>query len=251
MGVSQKRAQVSLSFDVDWAADEILEDTIALLDGANVKATFYATHRTPVLERLDRKRYEIGVHPNLVPLLEGKSERSFREVLKEVMGLYDDVVGIRSHGLVTSGALHAHSKEVGLLYESNIYVPSPVPAFRDYDGLLRIAMYWSDWRELLVGTPYRADRLPLPADIPGILAFHPICVFLNSEKPSRYLDTKHLSLEEKRAARHTGSPKGTRDFLIDLLERIERENIETLTMREVAEAHVNLHGETIATHPES
>ena len=245
------RAQVSLSFDVDWATDEVLEDTIALLDAANVKATFFATHKTAVLERLDRGRYEIGVHPNFNPLLEGKAKpgTTFRDVLQESRDMYDDVVGMRSHGVVSSGTILYHAQEIGFTYESNMYVPAPVPAFRDYESLIRIAMYWSDYRELLVRTPYRADALILPSECPAILAFHPVHVFINSETPNRYVETKNMTATEKVKHRHQGEPKGIRDFLTEFLARIQRENIETLTMRDIAEQHQRTHGDTIATHP--
>lgn len=248
--MTDRAAQVSLSFDVDWASDEVLEDTIALLDGAGVKATFFATHKTAVLERLDRRRYEIGVHPNFNPLLEGKGKpgTTFRDVLRESMDMYDDIVGMRSHGVVSSGTILYHARELGFTYESNMYVPSGLPAFRDYDSLIRIAMFWSDYRELLVRTPYRADDLVLPVTCPAVLAFHPVHVFINSETPNRYVETKDLSPTEKIKQRHQGEPKGIRDFLVEFLARIQREKLETVTMREIAERHAQTHGETIATH---
>lgn len=243
------QTQVSLSFDVDWAPDEVLEDTIALLDAARVKATFFATHKTPVLQNLDRSRYEIGVHPNFNPLLEGKGGSTFRDVLEESMAMYEDVVGLRSHGVVSSGSLLYYAREIGFTYESNMYVPAAVTPFRDYDTLIRIPMYWSDYRELLVRTPYRADALTLPAGVPAVLAFHPVHVFINSETPNRYQLTKNMPPTEKAQHRHQGEPKGIRDFLVEFLARIARENLETVTMREIAEQHTKKHGDVIATHP--
>lgn len=239
---------ISLSFDVDWAPDEVLQDTLSLLDSAQVKATFFATHRTQVLEKLDRDRYEIAVHPNFQPLLEGRGGTTFREVLREGVGMYDGIVGFRSHGVVSSGAVSQFAREEGLSYESNVYVPSPSAAFRDYDGLIRIPIYWSDYREVLVGTPFDAEALALPEGPTLTFAFHPVHVFVNLENPRRYVETKHLSPAEKVQHRHVGAPKGIRDFLVELLERTKRENIETLTMREIVERHTALHGDAIACH---
>jgi hypothetical protein len=244
-------AQVSLSFDVDWAADELLEDTLQLLLDAGAKATFFATHVTELLARLDPHQFEIGIHPDFNPLLNGKPKEgkaTFRDVLSDAMSWYPDVVGFRSHGVVSSGPIMYHAPEYGLQYESNMYFPWPVPCFRDYDKLIRIPMYWSDYRELLVGTPYDAARIELPKDIPAVFAFHPIHIFLNSETPERPRRTRGMSPDALKRERHVGAPAGARDFLIGLLERIKREGHETVTMREIAEAHAKKHGDAIGIH---
>jgi hypothetical protein len=240
--------QVALTFDVDWADDEVLLDSLDLVRNAGVKATFFATHATELLAKVDRRMIEIGIHPNFNPLLDGKGEGSFRDVFKTFAAMYPDVVGFRSHGVVSSGPIMYHAPEYGMLYESNMYIPRPSPCFRDYDGVIRIPMYWSDYRELLVGTPYNAGTIELPQDVPAVMAFHPAHVFINSESPERPKRTRNLSTAEKRAQRHTGTPAGARDFLIGLLARIAREKIETVTLREVAEAYVEKHGTTVAIH---
>jgi hypothetical protein len=240
--------QVSLSFDVDWVADEVLADSVQILQDAGVKATFFATHKTDVLAKLPRDKFEIGIHPNFNPHLNGTGKGTFHDVFKEAMTMYPDVVGFRSHGVVSSGPIMYHAPEYGLLYESNMYFPWAVPSYRDYDHLVRIPMYWSDYRELLVGTPYDANTLALPTEIPAIMAFHPMHVFINSETPERCRITRHMNTAEQRAARHEGSPLGVRDFLYALLERIRTEGIETVTMREVAENCLRTHGKEVAVH---
>lgn len=42
--------QFAINFDVDWANDEVMEDTLRLVDEYNIKATFFATHHTPTLK---------------------------------------------------------------------------------------------------------------------------------------------------------------------------------------------------------
>lgn len=41
-----------LTFDVDWACDEVLADTIDLVEEADVCATCFVTHDAPLLKRL-------------------------------------------------------------------------------------------------------------------------------------------------------------------------------------------------------
>ena len=43
---------IFLTLDIDWAHDEVLNDTIDLLESSRIKATWFATHDTKVLERL-------------------------------------------------------------------------------------------------------------------------------------------------------------------------------------------------------
>jgi hypothetical protein len=247
---------IALSFDVDWAPDEVLQDSIDLLRAAGARATFFATHVTPVLAALDPAQFEIGIHPNFNPLLDGRPHdtgaKTFRDVLAAAVAMYPNVVGMRSHGVVSSGPLMYHAPEYGITYESNMYVPWPVPPFRDYDNLVRVPMYWSDYRELLVGTPYRPDALILPAECPAIMAFHPAHVFLNSETPERSKRLRGATVASQRAARHIGPPHGIRDFLEGVIARAHREDRPMLLMREVAERHVvqggriAIHGETLA-----
>ena len=76
--------QIFLTFDIDWALDAVLHDTIDLVEEAGVAATWYATHETPVLERLRScQNYELGIHPDFNFLLEGdwRNGRNTGEVI--------------------------------------------------------------------------------------------------------------------------------------------------------------------------
>ena len=43
---------IYLTFDIDWASDEVLGYTIDLLESFNARATFFVTHDTQLLKRL-------------------------------------------------------------------------------------------------------------------------------------------------------------------------------------------------------
>lgn len=61
---------VFFTFDIDWACDEVLSDTIDIIEAAGVSATFFVTHQTTLLERLRaNSAIELGVHPNFNTLL--------------------------------------------------------------------------------------------------------------------------------------------------------------------------------------
>ena len=64
------RGRVFLTLDLDWACDGVLEDTIDLVEGEDVSATWFVTHDTPLLERIrSNPRFELGIHPNFNGLL--------------------------------------------------------------------------------------------------------------------------------------------------------------------------------------
>jgi len=56
---------IYLTFDLDWACDCVIEDTLLLLEHENVPATIFVTHDTPLLKRMrENPNIELGVHPN-------------------------------------------------------------------------------------------------------------------------------------------------------------------------------------------
>ncbi len=57
--------KIFLTFDIDWANDDVLNDTIDLIERSDIAATWFVTHDTPVLNRLRANpRFELGIHPN-------------------------------------------------------------------------------------------------------------------------------------------------------------------------------------------
>src|ERR1044072_8120400 len=78
-----------LTFDLDWASDEVLARTIDHVEAADVDATWFVTHETPLLERLRANpKFELGIHPNFNPLLlQGDTTRGkdAQEVLANIL----------------------------------------------------------------------------------------------------------------------------------------------------------------------
>ena len=55
---SSWKSSLFITFDLDWASDEVLKFTLELVEKYNIKATFFVTHNTKVLEKA-KKNYEI------------------------------------------------------------------------------------------------------------------------------------------------------------------------------------------------
>ena len=55
------KGKLFLTFDVDWAHDDVVGDVIDLVESADVSATWFITHRSKVLDRLQANpNFEIG-----------------------------------------------------------------------------------------------------------------------------------------------------------------------------------------------
>lgn len=243
---------VSLSFDVDWAHEEVLADTLSLLGEFGATATFFATHDSPTLRGLDRGRYEIGIHPNFNPLLAGAGGSDYRRTLDAMLDMYPEAQGLRSHSVTTNGAILVHAAERGLRYESNVYIPTQLAPFRDYDRLVKISMYWADFREMLVAPDFDAEAVAIDRTLPAVFAFHPIHVFLNTEVATRYTEVKDRLGEPRHllTKRNDGAAiMGVRDFLRTLLGRCAREGFRTVRMSDLVDRHEREHGSTIARPP--
>ena len=179
-------SSVCLTLDVDWAPDEVLEEVLGELEESGVRATIFATHASDVLANVDPARFEVAIHPRFESLAEPGGP------IDELLALYPDARGMRSHGLVVSSSILQAAADRGLVYEANHFLPfhpelRPVPRF---ETLHTIPLYWSDDYHLLFRRPFVVDELRL--DTPGlkVLNFHPIHVFANTSDLDHYASFK-------------------------------------------------------------
>lgn len=212
-----------LTFDIDWAADEVLADSMSLVLATKTKATWFATHKTDLLSKIQKcSNWEIGIHPNFNKLLDGSDNTSACEIVQNLLKIVPDAKSVRSHSLVQSSKLGTIFLGAGITHDSNDYLPcylqAEVRPFTLENGLIKAPYIFSD--ELWCVKNYiRSDFISLFSR-PGlrIFNFHPIHVFLNTESLGRYERTRHLHKNPKELIKHRYSGYGTRSRLIDLLE---------------------------------
>jgi hypothetical protein len=215
--------KVFLSLDIDWAHDEVLYDSIQLIQKAGVASTWFVTHETPLIASLrNLKSAELGIHPNFNPLLDGTHQyphNTSEKILKSSMSLVEDAKAIRSHSLTQNERLIDQFKQVGLTHISNTFIPYGagivVKPFKIWDQMVVVPHCWQDNVAL---------RMPLlfPKTIETIqtlyaLNFHPIHVFLNTESIDRYERTRAIHNNPKELLKHRYTGVGTRTKLTDLL----------------------------------
>lgn len=180
--------EVCLTLDIDWAPEPVVEIVVEMLSTANVRATFFATHDSPALLRLDPQKFEVGLHPNFNNVTNG----DYDDAVRKLKALYPAATGARSHGLFVSTAILQRYMEHGLKYESNIFMPlhgrlHPVTRFKE---LISIPFYWSDDKHLSLSDSFSVNDLGLRALGLKVYNFHPMHIFMNTHSDQHYQSYK-------------------------------------------------------------
>lgn len=225
---SQKKSTTTyLTIDIDWAHGEILEDTIDLIESFGSSATWFVTHDTPLLSRLrSNSSFELGIHPNFDFLLSGNGEgaqagNNAEEVIDRLLSVVPEATSIRSHSTTQSSRLLEMFVCRGITHECNTYIPAQaeivLKPWRLWSGLVRVPYFWEDDAACLFGDELAMSELVQREGL-KVFDFHPIHVFLNTERLSRYERTRPLHHNPKELIKHRFEGYGTRNRLIELLE---------------------------------
>jgi len=218
-----------MTFDVDWAHDEILADTMQLVAGAGAAATWFITHDTQLLRDMrSQPAWELGIHPNFNTLLQGSasSGATADKILEDLMRLILEAVSVRSHSMTQSSPLLDAFARAGLTHDVNHFVPSgsriQVKPWLLWNGMVRVPYIWEDDVHCAYQTSQQPELEPsaIAADSSSglkVFDFHPIHVFLNTESLDRYERTRPIHRDPSELIKHRFDGYGTRSRLIDLL----------------------------------
>jgi hypothetical protein len=185
-------AKVFLTFDIDWAHDEVILDTIDLVAPLGIAATWFITHATPVLERLrEYPQFELGIHPNFNFLLDGdpRNGANADEVVDRLLGLVPEARSVRSHAMTQSSNLIGLFRDKGLTHDANHFIPEQAGVelrpWRHWWNIVKVPYFWED--DVYCLSPWNSPMNEL-AERAGlkVFDFHPIHLFLNTESMDRY-----------------------------------------------------------------
>ena len=210
-----------LTFDVDWAHDEIIEDCFNLVSSYAVPSTWFVTHKFCLLGVLtDDKNVEIGIHPNFNNMLFGETNKTSFEIIHEILSIVPDSKSIRSHSLTQSERLIDLFKEFGFSHVSNFFIPHTVEMgaipFYLWDDMIIVPHIWQDnvSMKMDLGFPMK-ERLMSGFKV---FNFHPIHVFLNTVSLELYEKTRPIHNNPKELIKFRHNGEGVRSQLINLLE---------------------------------
>jgi hypothetical protein len=239
----------AITFDVDWAPDWAIAECRDYCAGANVRATFFATHESPILRELSADfRFEIGIHPNFHD--DSTHGRTPVEVLDHCSRLVPAARAMRTHDLMQSSRLFALiADDYGQIEtDSSLFLfghddlrPVDVYSGNSLRRLTRLPFYWAD--DVFARTPGCdwADPV-LPSRGLRIFTFHPILISLNVADPGAYAALKSKLGERslKDVMRQEVEPLinqgiGVRSYLERVVDVVGRDSL--LTVSEITEQY--------------
>lgn len=219
--------KVFLTFDIDWAHDEVLADCIDLVEEADVPATWFVTHETPLLARLRANpKFELGIHPNFNFLFNLQTQAGFsaEEVLERTMALVPEATAVRSHHMTQSSTLLNLFRSKGLTHDCNHFIPMTagitLKPWLLWNDMVRVPYSWEDDIMCIYG---QQQSLPDMSDLlsrEGLMVFdfHPIHVYLNTEDLQRYERTRPLHYQPDALFQERFNGGGARAALKALLD---------------------------------
>ena len=217
-----------LTFDMDWAHDEVMYDTLSILSRTDIPTTWFVTHKSPILSELRADpNIELGIHPNFNKLLLGDSSngRTVNEVIFRLLEIVPEAKAVRAHSLLQSSRILDSYAEAGLTHDATHFVDpfaaTSLRPWRHWNGLVRVPPTWGDdvacmkCPEPPILDASCADRAD---EIISQPLFHPIHVFLNTEDLGRYERTRTLHHDPRRLERERHFGVGVRTLLLNLIE---------------------------------
>jgi hypothetical protein len=216
--------KVFITLDIDWCHDNILNDSIDLLEKYDVSATWFVTHDTPILYRLrENSNFELGIHPNFNFLLQGdiRNGRNSEEVVDRLMELVPDATSVRSHSMLQSSELFELFAQKGLTHECNHFIPAQsginLEPWQLWNSMIKIPYFWEDDVACLYGDETAMSVLVQRSGI-RVFDFHPIHVFLNTAHLETYEQTRGIHrVPEQLIKKRSPNSIGSREKFIDLL----------------------------------
>jgi peptidoglycan/xylan/chitin deacetylase (PgdA/CDA1 family) len=185
---------IFVTLDTDWAPDPVIRYALKKLREKNIKATIFATHASEaVFEILNDTQFEVGIHPNFNPLLEGKTQVDSKEVVEKLLEIYPASVSVRSHSLTESSKLLQLFRSLGLKFDCNTFIPwtadmTPCPWLLD-NGIWKVPHFWED--DLFFTEDAEGVKIAAQSNKKlKVYVFHPVHIYLNTDSAAHYLRCK-------------------------------------------------------------
>ena len=231
--VSGMKKSIYITMDMDWANDGVLADTIRLVDLLDIPVCFFVTNDTPLLSDLRADpHFTLGIHPNFLPHLNGRSSKTWMETLEEMHALVPEARVIRCHALVDATPILAEAQKMGFQADMNLFSPfsSKITAhpFYHFSGIKRLPFFFEDDAWILEPEhPSIESHVLNNGSGLSIFNFHPIHLYLNTETMERYNRAKPFYHDFDKLAPFVNHSEatGARDILLRLKEFEDQSDI--------------------------
>ena len=213
--------QICLSFDLDWAADFILDDLYTLLSANNLKTTMFVTHKSEGVDKLlSLPNVEVGLHPNFM------THEPDEEIFARLKQQFPQALGVRNH------VLYYHSRLLPLFHAEDMhyfsnelrFLDTNIHPHYDWSGLVRLPIYWEDDVHCIYfDRQFDLDTVLHPQTPLQVFNFHPVHIYLNTGVLADYESAKPDLKDQSAAKKHQKSGSGIRTLFKDLLLHLEKE----------------------------
>jgi hypothetical protein len=184
--------------------------------------------------------WEIALHPNFNPLLDGQSGPRAKEILSQLKDLYPEALGIRCHSRTISSKLLALFSEMEFTYDANQICPyAEHLAPYSYGTLVRFTDYFQDDLHAWFQHPFSLGYFQMKGHGLKIYNFHPIHIYLNTESLDRYEAARpHFQkMNTLSAYVNRSQAPGARNLFIELLSYINLHSLSASTLGAAARAY--------------
>ena len=217
--------KIYLTFDMDWACDEVMDFLYDALEQYNLSATINITNVFSTLEKYKKnKKIHLGIHPNFNFLIDGSKGGSSNkeEVIRRRKDVIPDAVVARSHSLLNSSPITKSLYDHGIRFELNHFI-EPYEGICVYpwlfQGVVQVPFFYEDDLWLLEESNNSPSFYLSPnINMHKVFNFHPIHLFLNSECLERYGkikgDSHNFSFIKKNV---NANSYGIWDFFLELI----------------------------------
>lgn len=214
---------IAFTSDIDWAPEQAIQDMLDIFEYYGVPCTLFCTHESEAIKKSSKKLFEIAIHPNFNGLLFTGQNTTADEIVEDLLAVYPNARGVRSHSMTQSSRLLNLFKSKGFEYESNQFFPYNfnIAPYKCWTGLTRIPYNWED--DIHFAYEYSFDGNLFSNDVEAkpyvVMDFHPIHVFLNTESVERYENARPYYQDALVLKKYKNNNiPGSRDFLINTLE---------------------------------
>ena len=224
-----------LSFDIDWAIDEVIDHTIQIIVKSDIKCTLFITHESPLLDNLKgHENIELAIHPNFNKFFTKEKNEIYsspEDVLNQLKNYLPNVNISRSHSLTNSARWLSIYKRLNIKYLSNyvMFCQSDIQPFMHINGVVELPIFFADDGYLtilennLLSKKYMMDKILSRSNGLKVFDFHPIHVALNTTSLQHYESTRdiHRSYNEIMDNRLKHEKEGIEDILKMIIENNE------------------------------
>lgn len=241
MPADGQESEVLVTIDVEWSADEVVDDVVRLLNERGIAATFFCTHagtEVPGHERALHPNFRRSRNPLARRVHEGSMDDSefYRYIVAATREFCPEAVGTRSHSLILDSDMMPVFRDAGLEYDSSVMLPlapglCPVPRS---SGILEIPAYYMDhWDLSERATDLRLEDLRLETSGMKVMIFHPNLIFMNAASRAAVNESKPHYHDAQWLLDNRVEGRGIRTLFIEMLDMLGSGSVRPRTLAEV------------------